>query len=202
MAGTFGSGTFGSGQFGGTAAGGGTTVTGGLPLEVDVALPGTVTKLYAAGLALETDSALAGLATKHFVAGIADEVDSALAGLASKTIVGGLPLEVDESLPGTVTKLYLGGLAEEIDVALPGQVTGGGGPVIVLVPLMQDGFIRDVSDVSLAHGPLIVVTVDNAMPPVTEQDGYMRDARGFLVVEAATGPGDTEQAGFLRTVAP
>jgi hypothetical protein len=49
-------------------------------------------------------------------------------------------------------------------------------------------------------GPLIIVTESTAQAPLEMHAGFLRDARYYLVVTEATGPGTVFQDMFLRTV--
>jgi len=168
----------------------------GIATEVDSALALVTGQIIQLGIATESDTALALTTAKLAQLGIATEDDLALAVTAAKAVQLGIASETDTALAlSGMSRLVFLGIATETDVALPVTVDGG---AVALDPHLFDGFMRDGD----RDGPLIVVTEANAQPPLEMHEGFLRDARYYLVVTESTGPGAALIDGFLRTISP
>jgi hypothetical protein len=166
--------------------------------ETDEALPLTFTKTIHKGLTpvTETDTAAAIIVTKPIITGIlpVSETDTARPLTATKTIRWTIvPVNEDDQVLElvydtvgprfySITPVTELNTAWELSYDIPAAIK----------PFRHHGITRNRT----IDGPVIVVTEDQAQGPVQMVNGLPMDARGYLIVRYATGPGETLASGW------
>jgi hypothetical protein len=150
------------------------TLTLGLPVEEDSALPSTVAKTAQHGLPAEQASALAASLTKTTPLGQATETSDALPLVLAKAVTVGLPVETAQALAVTLGKSLTHGLPVEQSAAL----------AVVLSEAVRLGLSIEVDQA-------LTLLVNDVWPPSTLPPATLRWATGQAPTQhrwASTGP--------------